>query len=87
MKTLAARGIPRDVADAALEALPDDDAERALEYARSKAGGLRSYDMDTAMRRLMGQLARRGYAGSVASTAARTALTENTGGSGGVRFR
>ncbi len=85
-QTLSARGIARDVADAALAALPDDDDDRALEYARSKAHGLRSYDLDTAMRRLMGQLARRGYCGSVASTAARTALTEQRG-SGGVQFR
>ena len=39
------------------------------------------------MRRLMGQLARRGYSGSVASNAARTALTEQRGGGGGVQFR
>ena len=75
-QTLSARGIARDVADAALATLPDDDDERALEYARSKAHGLRSYDLETAMRRLMGQLARRGYSGSVAANAARTALTE-----------
>ncbi|HYI50343.1 MAG TPA: regulatory protein RecX [Microbacterium sp.] len=85
-QTLSARGVARDVADAALARLPDDDDDRALEYARSKAHGLRSYDLDTAMRRLMGQLARRGYSGSVASTAARTALTEQRS-SGGVRFR
>lgn len=85
-QTLTARGIARDVADAALATLPDDDDDRALEYARSKAHGLRSYDLDTAMRRLMGQLARRGYSGSVASGAARTALTEQRG-SGGVQFR
>jgi regulatory protein len=85
-QTLSTRGIARDVADAALAALPDDDDDRALEYARSKAHGLRSYDLDTAMRRLIGQLARRGYGGSVASSAARTALTEQRG-SGGVHFR
>ncbi|MGZ8805289.1 MAG: regulatory protein RecX [Microbacterium sp.] len=85
-QTLSARGIARDVADAALAALPDDDEDRALEYARSKAHGLRSYDLDTAMRRLMGQLARRGYSGSVASNAARSALTEQRGNSG-VHFR
>jgi len=85
-QTLSARGIPRDVADVALASLPDDDDERALEYARTKAHGLRSYDLDTAMRRLMGQLARRGYGGAVASSAARTALTEQRGG-GGVQFR
>ena len=67
-------------------ALPDDDDERALEYARGKANALRSHDLDTAMRRLIGQLARRGYSGSVASNAARTALTEQRSG-GGVQFR
>jgi regulatory protein len=85
-QTLSARGIARDVADAALAGLPDDDDDRALEYARSKAHGLRSYDLETAMRRLMGQLARRGYSGSVASSAARTALNEQRG-SAGVQFR
>jgi regulatory protein len=87
-QTLAKRGIPRDVADAALAALPDDDLDRALEFARAKARSLRDVDRDTALRRLTGQLARRGYPGSVAMTAARQALDEQ-GGSGrsGVRFR
>lgn len=85
-QTLQARGIARDIAETALAVLPDDDDDRALEYARSKAHGLRSYDLETAMRRLMGQLARRGYSGSVASNAARTALTEQRSG-GGVQFR
>jgi regulatory protein len=85
-QTLSQRGIARDIADAALAGLPDDDDERAFEYARSKAHGLRSHDLETAMRRLIGQLARRGYSGSVASNAARTALTEQRSG-GGVQFR
>ena len=75
-QTLAKRGVPRDVADAALLALPDDDMERALEFARSKARSLRSLDRDTAIRRLVGQLARRGYGGSAALDAARLALDE-----------
>ncbi|WP_251449260.1 regulatory protein RecX [Microbacterium sp. Marseille-Q6648] len=75
-QTLAKRGVPRDVADAALEALPDDDAERALEFARSKARSMASLDGDTALRRLMGQLARRGYGGSAAMSAAKQALAE-----------
>ncbi|QIG41032.1 regulatory protein RecX [Microbacterium sp. 4R-513] len=85
-QTLAKRGIPRDVADAALGALPDDDLERALEFARSRARSMRSLDRDTALRRLSGQLARRGYGGSLAVTAARMALDESPGGSTGVRF-
>ncbi|WP_345802122.1 regulatory protein RecX [Microbacterium sp. AZCO] len=86
-QTLAKRGIPRDVADAALAALPDDDLERALEFARGKVRSLTSVDRDTALRRLSGQLARRGYGGSLAMTAARIALDERSAPSSGVRFR
>jgi regulatory protein len=87
-RALAQRGVPRDVIDAALGDLPDDDAERALEFARTKARSLSRLDFDTALRRLMGQLARRGYGGSVAMTAARTALNEASlgGPTNGVRF-
>lgn len=78
-QTLASRGIPRDIADAALADSDDDDAERALAFARHKAASLRALDRDVALRRLMGQLARRGYAGSLAMMAARTALDELAG--------
>lgn len=74
-QTLSQRGIPRDVVDEALALLPDDEAERALEFARSKARGFDGVDRDTALRRLAGQLARRGY-GSLALSAARQALDE-----------
>ncbi|MCC2033849.1 regulatory protein RecX [Microbacterium allomyrinae] len=86
-QALAKRGVPRDVADLALEALPDDDAERALDFARTKARALSRLDHDTALRRLTGQLARRGYPGSVSLSAARQALAEEAGSSSGVRFR
>jgi len=90
-QSLSTRGIPREVIDAALAELPDDDAERALEFARGKARQLARYDDDTALRRLVGQLARRGFGGSVGMSAARRALLEvraPSGGapSGGVRF-
>ncbi|WP_193598676.1 regulatory protein RecX [Microbacterium sp. YJN-G] len=85
-RALSQRGIPRDVIDDALAELPDDDAERALEYARSKAPGMSRLEPDTALRRLLGQLARRGYGGSVAMNAARTALREAGSGRSGVRF-
>lgn len=87
-RALAQRGIPREMIDAALDELPDDDAERALEYARTKARGLARLDGDAALRRLVGQLSRRGYNGSVAMTAAKTALAEVSFGrpSSGVRF-
>lgn len=86
-QTLAKRGIPRDVADVALAALPDDDFERALEFARGKVRSLQSLDRDTALRRLTGQLARRGYGGSIALSAARAALDAGPAGTSGVRFR
>lgn len=86
-QTLAKRGIPRDIADDALGALPDDDADRALDFARSKARGMAALDRDTALRRLMGQLARRGYPGSVAMAAARQALDEAGSDRSEVRFR
>jgi regulatory protein len=87
-RALSQRGIPRDVVNAALDELPDDDAERALDFARTKARSLSRLDQETALRRLVGQLSRRGYNGSVAMTAAKTALAEATFGGrpSGVRF-
>ncbi|WP_274645924.1 regulatory protein RecX [Microbacterium sp. C7(2022)] len=85
-QNLAKRGIPRDVADAALDTLPDDDAERALEFARTKARSLAGVERDAALRRLAGQLARRGYGGGVAFSAARTALDELAAPPSRVRF-
>ncbi|WEG07717.1 regulatory protein RecX [Microbacterium horticulturae] len=74
-QSLAKRKIPREIVDAALAALPDDDAERALEFARQKARSMRGLEHDVALRRLIGQLARRGY-GAAAMDAARQALDE-----------
>lgn len=74
--TMTQRGIPRSVADAALSALPDDDAERALEYARRKAATMRGLDRAVALRRLAGQLARRGHPGAL--EVARRALEEES---------
>lgn len=87
-RALSQRGLPRDVIDSALDELPDDDAERALDFARSKAHSMARLDNDTALRRLVGQLSRRGYNGAVAMNAAKTALREvsSGGGSSGVRF-
>ncbi|WP_259460136.1 regulatory protein RecX [Microbacterium sp. AG1240] len=73
---LTRRGIPRDVVDTVLSEMPDDDLERALDFARTKARSLGARDRETALRRLLGQLARRGYPSSVSMTAARQALDE-----------
>ncbi|WP_258131915.1 regulatory protein RecX [Microbacterium sp. MYb62] len=87
-RALAQRGIPREVIDGALDELPDDDDERALEFARSKARSMSRLDHDTALRRLVGQLSRRGYNGAVAMRAAKSALQETSfgGSTTGVRF-
>lgn len=85
---LVKRLVAREAIDAVIAELPDDDAERALEFARGKARSLVRFDDDTATRRLMGMLARRGFGGSTAGNAARTALAdERRGSAGGVRFR
>jgi regulatory protein len=73
---LAKRGVPREVIDAVLSNLPDDDLERALEFARTKARSLGGRDREAALRRLLGQLARRGYPSSVSMAAARQAIDE-----------
>ena len=86
-QTLAGRGIPRDVVDAALDELPDDEEERALDFARQKARSMGSLDRDAALRRLHGQLARRGFGGSMAMNAAKQALDEAGIGGSSVRFR
>lgn len=83
-QALAKRGIPRDLIDAALAGLPDDEYERALEYARSKARSMRGLERDVALRRLSGQLARRGYGGQ-SFEAARHALDEVAPGARPVR--
>jgi len=58
----------------ALEALDDDELERATEIAHKRASQLRSYDAETAKRRLGAFLMRKGYSGSVVSTAVQRAL-------------
>lgn len=88
---LVKRGIARDVVENVIAELPDDDGDRALDLARDKARTLVRYDDATAMRRLLGVLARRGFGGSQATAAARTAMAEARGEASGasnvVRFR
>lgn len=86
-RTLATRGIPREQIAAALELLPDDERERALEFARQKARSLEGVEREAALRRLHGQLARRGFSGGLALDAARTALDEISSPRSRVQFR
>jgi regulatory protein len=62
---LAKRGVPRDIAEAAVvEVLHDDDVDEAANIervARKKLRALRGLDQETQRRRLSAYLARRGY--------------------------
>ncbi|GAA1696490.1 hypothetical protein GCM10009808_12280 [Microbacterium sediminicola] len=73
---LAKRRIDRETAARALSDLPDDDEERAHVFARSKVGALSRLDRDVAVRRLVGQLQRRGYPPSVSVSVAVAVLAE-----------
>jgi len=64
----------------------DDELTRAIEVATKRAGQLRSYDPETAKRRLGAYMQRRGYSGSVLSAAMTAALAPSRDG-GGPRFR
>ncbi|WP_286277463.1 regulatory protein RecX [Naasia aerilata] len=64
--------------EAALESLDDEgELERAVAVAEQRARQLRSYDAETARRRLYGFLQRRGFSGSVVSRAVDTALASD----------
>jgi regulatory protein len=62
-----------------------DELARAREVAIKRASQLRSYDRETAVRRLSGYLARRGYSGSTVRAAVEHALPASPGST--VRFR
>ena len=63
-----------DAIEAALIAETDDDLDRAIAIAERRAPQLRSYDAETAKRRLGAFLMRKGYTGSVVATAVARAL-------------
>ncbi|MBK4347608.1 regulatory protein RecX [Lacisediminihabitans sp. G11-30] len=86
---LRRRHIDQEHIDAAMEQVHDDDEQsRATELAVKRAPQLRSYDTETAKRRLTGFLMRKGYASSVVRNAVDEALSgRSSGSSSGVRFR
>ena len=71
---LRRRNLDQTAIEVALSGLDDDELERATEIAHKRASQLRSYDAETAKRRLGAFLMRRGYSGSVVSTAVQRAL-------------
>lgn len=73
---LQAKGVDREVAEAALAELdPEAEAEAALELARKRARSMASLEPHVARRRLAGVLARRGFPSSVVSAAVEEALS------------
>lgn len=96
---IAAELTRRMISPAAIEYALDlvdsgDELGRARELARKRATQLRSYDHETAVRRLTGYLARRGYPGAVVRAAVEQELPRSgarsaprAGGTSGVRFR
>lgn len=89
------RLLPEGVIEQVLAELDDDAEEELLNAAaRERARRLTGLDRQTAERRLLGFLARRGWSGERATRVAREALNETGDGSrgpggraGGVRFR
>jgi regulatory protein len=86
---LRRRHVDQEHIDAALEQVDDDDEQsRATELALKRAPQLRSYDLETAKRRLTGFLMRKGYSSSIVRTAVDTALlASGQRANSGVRFR
>jgi len=69
------KGIDRETAGQALETIdPDDEAQAARRLVRRKLPGLARHDRTVAQRRLVGMLARRGYAAGLAVAVVRDEL-------------
>jgi regulatory protein len=66
--------VATEAVEAALNAVPDDDDERARSFALHRAARLGTTAPEAAYRRLQGALLRRGYPPAVAREAARFAL-------------
>jgi regulatory protein len=71
---LRRRHLDASAIEEALSAVDDDELQRAIDIAAKRASQLRSYDAETAKRRLGAFLMRKGYSGSVVSTAVQRAL-------------
>jgi regulatory protein len=75
---LAAKGVDRGTIEETLASLGGDEEMRAEELARERAGRLAGLPPEKAFARLVGLLQRRGYDGSVARSAARSALLRSS---------
>ncbi len=72
--SLFAKGVARETIERTVAAIGGDEEARALALARARASRLRGLERETAFRRLVSFLIRRGYDGAVARQAAREAL-------------
>jgi regulatory protein len=74
---LRARGVDAEVAAEAVTLVDDEDERAAARtLVRRRLAGMQRLDHATATRRLMGMLARKGYAGGLAAAVVREALEE-----------
>src|SRR4051794_34767619 len=77
---LRAKGIEPEIAAAALEEVdPQDEWDAARRLVARRLPSMQRLDRQTAERRLIGMLARKGYGGGLASTVVREALDERDG--------
>ncbi|HEX9123441.1 MAG TPA: regulatory protein RecX [Actinomycetota bacterium] len=76
---LAAKGVDRSTIEATLAGIEGDERDRALELARIRARRSAGLPPETAYRRLVSLLGRRGYDGRTARWAAATALRVDPG--------
>ena len=83
------RGLDKELIAETIDAMPDDETERAIEVAIKRVQQLGRLDDRTIDRRLNAFLLRKGYPSSVVREAVQAALDSRNGGgdSSGVRFR
>ncbi|MDY7543301.1 regulatory protein RecX [Cryobacterium sp. 5B3] len=82
------RGLDKELIADTLDAMPDDETERAIEVAIKRVQQLGRLDDRTIDRRLNAFLMRKGYPSSVVREAVQAALDSRNGGpSSGVRFQ
>ena len=77
---LRRRGVDPDIIAAALEELPDDETERAIDIATKRIGQLERFDETTIKRRLSAFLQRKGYNSDICRIAIAAALESRGGG-------
>lgn len=77
---LQAKGVDREIADAALAEIdPEDERAAAIAVARKRMRSLQGLEPHVARRRLAGVLARRGFPGSLVSAVVHEVLGESNG--------